>query len=223
MANQEHLIARHPRLYHMAEPGAWEKIRRHGLLSTSALLDLFGVNGTRRSSIESECRRESVCICHPEYGLAVVRGQRPMTPSKLVNVLPATISPNEWYTLLNGKVFFWSTKKRLRSFLEAGPYKNSHHDVLTVCTSSLVEQYEAAIMLSRINSGTVRSCKHKRSPDTFQTITNHRCRHRKYRGITECFAELTVENAVLDIRQHTLSVDTWVGATRLENIWSRPC
>ena len=225
MVNKDHLIAQHPRLYHMAEPGTWEKIRRHdmGLLSTSELLNQFGVNGPCRSSIESKCRRQNVCIHHPKYGIAVIRDQKPMTPSKLKNVLPATISPEEWYTLLNGKVFFWSTKKRLQSFLEAGSYKNSRHDVLTVCTRSLVEQCEATITLSRINSGTVRSCKHKRGPDTFQTITGHRCRHRKYRGITECFAELTVGNAVLDIVHHTLSVDTWVGATRLENIWSRPC
>lgn len=37
-----------PVLYHMAARGSWESIQRHGLLSTSALLDLFGVMGDRR-------------------------------------------------------------------------------------------------------------------------------------------------------------------------------
>ena len=41
-------IARHPRLYHMAEAGSWPQIERGGLLSTSALLDRFGYEGEER-------------------------------------------------------------------------------------------------------------------------------------------------------------------------------
>jgi hypothetical protein len=39
------LIGRSPRLYHMAEADTWDSIREHGLLSTSALLDLFEIKG----------------------------------------------------------------------------------------------------------------------------------------------------------------------------------
>ena len=39
----ERLISRYPTLYHMAEDGSWESIQRHGLLSTSALLDRFEI------------------------------------------------------------------------------------------------------------------------------------------------------------------------------------
>lgn len=35
------IAARFPRPYHVTEPGAQESVRRHGLLSTVALLDLF--------------------------------------------------------------------------------------------------------------------------------------------------------------------------------------
>jgi hypothetical protein len=41
----EHLISRYPVLYHMAEDGSLESIRRLGLLSTSALLGAFEVGG----------------------------------------------------------------------------------------------------------------------------------------------------------------------------------
>ena len=45
------LIRDCPTLYHMAECGSWPSIRRHGLLSTSALLDLYGVQGAERDVI----------------------------------------------------------------------------------------------------------------------------------------------------------------------------
>ena len=48
------LASMYPRLYHMAEEGSWPSIRRHGLLSTSALLDRCLVSGRRRAGIESE-------------------------------------------------------------------------------------------------------------------------------------------------------------------------
>jgi len=41
-----------PTLYHMAERGSWPSIREHGLLSTSALLDLYGKQGAEREAIE---------------------------------------------------------------------------------------------------------------------------------------------------------------------------
>jgi len=48
----EELISTFPRLYHMAHVNAWPGIKRHGLLSTSALLDLFGVRGSSRKALE---------------------------------------------------------------------------------------------------------------------------------------------------------------------------
>ena len=42
------LVGDCPTLYHMAEGGGWPAIRQHGLLSTSALLNLYGVEGPQR-------------------------------------------------------------------------------------------------------------------------------------------------------------------------------
>ena len=51
-------LLRHcPTLYHMAEGGSWPSIQRHGLRSTSALLDLFEVDGARREAILRRHRR----------------------------------------------------------------------------------------------------------------------------------------------------------------------
>jgi hypothetical protein len=63
-----YITERWPRLYHMAEAGSWPSIERHGLLSTTALLDLFEISGPRREAIESARRPESVKITHPLHG-----------------------------------------------------------------------------------------------------------------------------------------------------------
>ncbi len=79
------LIARYPRLYHMAERDSLPSILKHGLLSTSSLLDLYAVNGERRMAIESDVRGQSIAIEHSKFGTAVVRDQclpsaRPYAP-----------------------------------------------------------------------------------------------------------------------------------------------
>ena len=39
----EDMARKYPFLYHMAELSSWPSIQRHGLLSTSALLDLYEI------------------------------------------------------------------------------------------------------------------------------------------------------------------------------------
>ena len=138
-----------------------------------------------------------------------------MPPGKLGLAL-TDMEPSEWYQLLNGKVFFWSTESRLISFLQARSHRERPHDVLTICTRSLVEQYANEITLSPINSGTVRVPAHRRGSNTFKTIAEYTCRTRR-----ECFAELAVEGSVPDMKRHTLSVDRWMGQARQQNIWRR--
>jgi Family of unknown function (DUF7002) len=58
----EELAKVYPWLYHMADAQSWESIRRDGLLSTSALLDLFEVKGQQRAQIEKRHRSEAVEI-----------------------------------------------------------------------------------------------------------------------------------------------------------------
>ena len=215
LATQEEIIAAHPFLYHMTEAEAWGSIQCHGLLSTKALLELFEVDEERRTAIGSDYRKRREVIQHANHGEATIREQTPMPPRKLDLAL-TDMNHTEWYQLVNGKVFFWSTEDRLMKFLGAKANHNRPHDVLKVCTRSLVEQPEATIKLSHMNSGTVRDIRHKRGSHTFQTIADYRCTKR-----TECFAELAVDGCVSNIEQHTLSVDRWIGKNRQKNLWQR--
>ena len=53
-------------------------VKRHGLRSTSSLLDLFEISGKERAVIETLMRRDSVTITHPVHGQAVIRDQKPI-------------------------------------------------------------------------------------------------------------------------------------------------
>ena len=41
----DEFVALHPLLFHIADGGSWESIKKFGIESTSALLDRFGVSG----------------------------------------------------------------------------------------------------------------------------------------------------------------------------------
>ena len=64
MTNEEleELFVNAPRLYHMAESDSWASIKERGLLSTSAILDLYGVTGDERKKIEETRRPASVTL-----------------------------------------------------------------------------------------------------------------------------------------------------------------
>ena len=47
----EEIAEHYPRLFHMANIGSWPSIRLHGLLSTRALVDLYGIDGDLRERI----------------------------------------------------------------------------------------------------------------------------------------------------------------------------
>lgn len=167
------LIDNFPIIFHMAEAGSWENIQQHGLLSTTALLNLYQVKGEERVKLESQHRPECVTINHKGLTPAVVRDQKPMSDKGLEKALLDGITPKEWYETLNSKTFFWATEKRLHTLLNAKAYKNREQDVLTVDTKKLVDTYENAIVLSPYNSGSTKPNPFARGRDTFLPISDY--------------------------------------------------
>ena len=188
-----------PTLYHMAEPGSWASIRTHGLLSTSALLDLYGVEGAPREALESARRPEGVALRRDGLAGALIRDQKPMDDAGLERCLEAGLTPRDWYRLLNNKVFFWLTRSRLQRLMGARPYRGLTHDVLELDARALVAAHRGAITLSAINSGATRPFPVRRGPETFLPIRDYpyaAWRARRPRG--ERVVELAVEHGVPD-------------------------
>ena len=213
MATKEEIIAKYPVLFHAAECGSWPSIQRHGLLSTSALLDLFQVRGSERQIIESEWRPKSVPLSH---GVAVIRDQRPIKPEDLAPLLKGGLTPSEWYMLLNRKCFLWATKERLCGFLNAKAYRNNVYDVLTVCTRELLEHHSERVFLTSFNTGFVGRAKRRRGINAFQSIKDFPLGNRRKK-----VAEVVVDYHVPDIAQFTLSVEQWKGEAFQQTVWRR--
>lgn len=212
----------YPRLYHMAEENTWESIKKHGLLSTSALLDFYGINGELRYSIESKHRPESVKIESENYGFAMIRDQKPLRESALKECLN-DVTPKQWYEMLNSRVFFWLTEKRLFTLLSARAYRQKTHCVITINTKDLLKKYSDKIKLSPINSGSTIYNPVKRGSDTFLPLSQYPFDERKkIRGLDNAIAELTVEYSIPEIAEFTVNVAHVRGNQVIETIYEIP-
>jgi len=196
----ELLIRTFPRVYYMAHVDAWPRIHRHGLLSTSALLDLFEINGERRETLESCRRPETVVIEHPVHGKAALRDNKPMDDNGLYRAL-AGMQPTEWYKLLNQKVFFWLSEERLTTLRSAAAYREEDHCVLTVDTNSLVKLHSDRIWLCLMKSGCTKPHPHPRNREIFRRILDYPFESwRKTKGgAQKAVVELAVDHSVPDI------------------------
>jgi hypothetical protein len=203
----EEFLARYPRLWHMAEAGSWGSIRKQGLLSTTALLDLFEITGARRVELESARRPASVTITHPTHGAAVIRDNIPLIEKVLARTLVG-MTPREWYETLNGRVFFWVCEDRLTKLRNADAYSGRAHDILTIDTAALLASHIDAVTLSPMNSGATHpGAKYTRGADTFKPLDSYPWDGRLKMNRKEPVVELAVNYAVPDIEGLVISVE----------------
>jgi hypothetical protein len=148
------------RIYHLAEAANWPSIRRHGLLSTTVLLDRAGLRGKQRNWLECCQRLEHTELPNGVY----VRDQKPL-PEEALRKCLVGMTPSQWYALINSKVFFWFDVDRLnrqRAACEPRPQV-----VLEIDTMPLAARHAARIALSRINTGNARRLPAMRGRFTF--------------------------------------------------------
>lgn len=204
----DYIAERWPRLYHMAEAGSWTSVQRHGLLSTTALLDLFEITGPDREAIESARRPKSVAIDHPRHGTAWIRDNKPINETVLRRTLVG-MSESEWYRTLNGRVFFWLSRDRLDRLRGAPPYRDREHDILTLDTAAVLDSYAPSVELAHLNSGAVHpGAKYTRGAGTFQPIASYPWLERRAIAEHEPIVELTVPYAVEHPQRFVIDVTT---------------
>ena len=120
----------------------------------------------------------------------------------------------EWYETLNRRVFFWVEWKRLQKLLGARAYRDRPHLVLEVDTAKLLERHAGRVTLSPINSGaTFPMNPAPRGPETFRHIAEH--------DPAKPIVELSVDYAVPNTQELTLSVSRWHGTEKLEVLLKR--
>lgn len=216
---EEELIATYPRLYHMAHDGAWPAIEQDGLLSASALLDLYGVDGERRFALESQRRPESVELQRQGLMGAVVRDQKPMRDHLLARCLQDGLTPQEWYEILNSRSFFWLSSERIWRLLRARAYREQPQTVLTIDTAGLLAAHRESIWLTPINSGSTLFNPQPRGNDTFRRIADFPFKERSKRRKEDNVVELVVDHSVPDVAAHVLAVHRVQDDRIVEEIW----
>ena len=208
-----------PKLYHMAERGAWEGIRQYGLLSTSALLDLYGVCGKRRVELESRRRNAIVSLRSGVLPIAKLRDQRAMDDRGLEKCLQDGITPRQWYERLNAMVFFWLTEDRLHRLSGARAYRSNEREVLVLRTKDLVAAYRDSVWLCPMNSGATKPRPHSRGASTFSRICNYPYRHwRQKRPSGKRVVELCVDEGVADVTRMVERVYVIKGVTFVSDL-----
>ena len=215
------LALHYPRLYHMAEDGAWPSIRAHGLLSTSALVRAHGRSGEAAAALEGRRRPAGVRLAGPGLPDAVLRDQGPMSDAALRRCLDDGLRPEDWYRLLNGRVFFWPSHARLLRLLGARAYRCRPQTVLTLDTASLAEAHGGAMELSAINSGATIFGGPRRGLGTFLPLAAYPfAAWRAKRGLADAVVEVTVPDGVPDAVRHVLAVDR-VAFGVVAEVWRR--
>lgn len=194
---RENLVRYYPRLFHATFVENWDGMRQYGLFSASTLLDRFEVDGDRRDRLERQRRTKSKPLKHSEYGRAILRDNGPSSDAMLKRCLEIDLEPEDWYAILNRRVFFWATCERLKSFLQA--YRATEQLVIVVPTERLIEAHHDQIELTTINTGTTRSLKPTRGPNTFRPLSDFdfdEVRKELHLSREKVVAEVTVLDAV---------------------------
>jgi uncharacterized protein DUF7002 len=218
----EQLVAASPLLFHMAQQGSWASIRRVGLLSTTALLDFFEIAGDEREKIESQHRPESVAISHPRHGVAVIRDQKPMSDAGLRRCLQDGTSPEDWYRLLNSRVFFWATRERLETLMAARAYRYQRHAILTVDTAELLKRHSDRVQVTTMNTGCTVPRPFPRGRNTFVPLCEFDYEvSRRARGRARAIAEVAVRYGVPDLAEFVRRVEHRGGGVPSELLFER--
>lgn len=203
----------------MAHAGAWPSILKHGLLSTTALLDLFGIEGVRREDLESSRRVRSEEITHPTHGRAFLRDQLPLNELKLAKALQGGLVPRDWYRLLNRKAFFWGPESRLKILQGAREYEGSRQTIVVIDTAELIARHGDRTLLCHMNSGATQPMAFQRGPQTFLPIDQYPIADRieKY-GVKAALAEVTVDYSVPDLGDFVIEAYEVGGGERRKNL-----
>lgn len=217
----DEIAAHYPVLFHMANVGSWPGIRRHGLLSTRSLVELYGVNGKRKEKILGSRRAASVKLDKAGLDSAVIRDQLPLNEDALGRCL-TDMTVQEWLETLNSRVFFWLDEPHLETLLSARAYREDAHDVIIVDTAALVARDASKIRLSPINSGSTLYTPRPRGSETFLSIEAYPFAERRRARGKNAIIELAVEGGVEQIEEVAIRAERRrCGGVIEEVLWER--
>jgi hypothetical protein len=190
--------------YHLVDASNWTSVQNHGLMSARRLMEVCG-------GIEYGAPRHHRPASRRLASGVLIRDQRPMPPKALMRCLRSGLTPEDWFELLNSKVFFWLDPRRLnrqRLACDASPQV-----ALVVNASRLLMKYGGLATVTPINTGNALRSAAPRNLTTFvpyqrwlidgwayEDIPGARPRPRNHRPV-----ELTISEAIPDILDYVMA------------------
>lgn len=150
----EGFAARHPRLFHLLPAGSWGSFERHGLLSSRALCELYGVTPERRVALLEEDRGKGNFTLLSAPGLPDVTLRDQLLPDHVLRrCLTGAYAgqPRAWRALLNGFTFLWADVRRVAKLHAASD--RQPQILLEFDTARLLGPWANAAMTTALNSG----------------------------------------------------------------------
>lgn len=190
------------RAFHMVDAENWPAIQRHGLYSTTALIERAGLTGAAARPF-AEWRATGMDL--PSG--AQIRDQAPMPPAALARCLDPGLTPQAWYDLVNAKVFFWLDQDRLARHI--GACRGRPQIVVTVDLHSLLARHGDRAFLTPFNTGNARRAAAARGHRTFVPLatwldSRWESESGGKRARSHPPAELAIEGSVPDVLEFTV-------------------
>lgn len=200
----------------MAEHGSWPSIKNNGLLTSNEVFARSCSDPTTLVSLQRCHRPQKISRDVAEIGQIILRDQLPMPPHQIMRALPDGMTPEDWYSVINERVFFWTEEERLHRLLKARQYRSLEHDVLTLDTASLLQNHIENVRLCHMNSGNAFPMPHKRDLNTFKCIEDYEVTStgRPKKPVVE----LTVLGGVIDIADYVIEVRVMRGSEVLSHV-----
>jgi hypothetical protein len=206
---REEIVRAYPTLFHISLASDVAQILKHGLLSTSALLDICEVTGVERFNVESRRRPKAIQVSHSIHGSFLINDQAPMSEIALKKCL-IDLSPQEWCESLNRRIFFWPTRGRLEKHLAARLGQGRKRVVFSVDTRAFVDRFGDLMELSPINSGNTMRNAARRGSKTFLPLNEYPFHERRMKvGLANAVAEITYPYAIAPDKLSGLPQDSW--------------
>jgi hypothetical protein len=208
----EELAERHPVLFHVTEEAGLPSLHSHGLLSTEHLLRLFEIEESRATKLLTERRPKMVVLNHPLYGHAVLNDNRPISDNMLLKCLDDGLLPADWMRMLNARVFFWPSRDKSNSLIEAQENNGRAKVVMEIDTLSLAKAHGERMQLAPINTGSATRRPARRGLSTYTPLLSLSYSDwQKKRGGRDRLVEVVVVGSVPDLASHLKSIKRITG------------
>ncbi len=190
--------------YHLLDDRNWESIKALGLMSAQRLAAASG------HSLRALRKHRPSALCLSSG--AVIRDQSPMPPKVLAGCLRDGLKPDDWYDLINSKVFFWLDPERLnrqRRVCGAAPQR-----VIVVDACRMLDKHGCRAAVTPINTGNAMRAAASRGLSTFvpwprwtlEAWASENPGHSPARAPAHRPVELTIQDEVEDIFEYARTI-----------------